>query len=122
VGAGRVNQLKYGERCVVVMPSDVEKDIQTLRRFIEIYCRGRHREADKSVFMGVELCGQCRETLEYASRRRELCPLDPKPACKKCKIHCYEPEQRERIREVMRPSGMHLITRGRLDLILHYWL
>ena len=120
--ARRVNQLKYHGRRVVVMPSDVEKDIQTLRRFVEIYCRGRHKEAEKSVYMGVELCSQCRETLEYASRRRELCPLDPKPACKKCKIHCYDPQHRERIREVMRYSGLHLITRGRLDLILHYWL
>lgn len=27
---------------------------------------------------------------------------------------------RARIREVMRHSGMHLIKRGRLDLLVHY--
>ncbi len=49
-----------------------------------------------------------------------MCPLDPKPTCKNCKIHCYAPENRAKIREVMRFSGMHMIIRGRVDMIFHY--
>ena len=26
-----------------------------------------------------------------------MCPLDPKPTCKNCKIHCYAPENRAKI-------------------------
>jgi hypothetical protein len=47
--------------------------------------------------------------------------LEPKPTCKKCEIHCYLPEQRGKIKEIMRHSGMALIKRGRFDLIFHYW-
>jgi len=103
------------------MASKVEKDIDVLRQFIEIYCRTKHRDAEKTNYMDVELCSECWETLEYAVHRREVCPLDPKPTCKNCEIHCYKPEQRQRIKEIMRYSGMYMILHGRLDLIFHYF-
>jgi hypothetical protein len=40
--------------------------------------------------------------------------------CKHCKIHCYRPDYREKVREIMRYSGKALIKRGRLDLVWHY--
>jgi hypothetical protein len=40
--------------------------------------------------------------------------------CKHCKIHCYRPDYREKVREIMRYSGKALIKRGRLDLVCHY--
>ena len=67
------------------------------------------------------LCTDCRELLVYAIARRRACPLDPKPACKDCPIHCYKPERRAEIRKIMRFSGRHLILRGRLDLLWHYF-
>jgi hypothetical protein len=66
------------------------------------------------------LCPECSALLGYSTDRRRLCPLDPKPTCKNCKIHCYAPENRAKIREVMRFSGMHMIKRGRVDMIFHY--
>jgi hypothetical protein len=68
------------------------------------------------------MCPDCAELLSYSTKRRESCPLDPTPSCKNCYIHCYEPMMRDRIREVMMYSGMHLIKRGRLDLLLHFFL
>ncbi len=103
------------------MASNVEKDIDVLRQFIEIYCRTKHKNAEKSTYLDVELCSECRETLEYAVHRREVCPLDPKPTCKNCEIHCYKPDQRQRIKDIMRHSGMYVILHGRLDLIFHYF-
>ena len=43
-----------------------------------------------------------------------------KPMCKKCSTHCYAPSYQEKIREVMKFSGLYLIRHGRLDLLAHY--
>lgn len=103
--------------------SAVDKDIEILAQFIKIYCDAKHKEAQVAHRGSAkELCTECAELLSYSTKRRESCPLDSKPSCKNCHIHCYEPSMRDRIREVMRHSGMHLIKRGRLDLLLHYFL
>jgi hypothetical protein len=52
--------------------------------------------------------------------KRRRCPLDPKPSCKNCHIHCYSKEYRAQIREIMAFSGRRLILRGRLDYLWHY--
>lgn len=107
------------------------KDIKILALFTATYCRARHAgDRGPLVFDAPEwqglaleplrLCDECREFLDYAFSRRSKCPLDPKPTCKHCHIHCYRPGHRERIREIMRFSGRHLILRGRLDLLWHY--
>ncbi len=103
----------------------VNKDIETLTQFIRIYCDAKHNDIQRTSHGDGStpgLCPECAELLSYAAERRERCLLDPKPSCKNCRIHCYEPSMRARIREVMRHSGMHLIKRGRLDLLLHYFL
>ena len=91
-----------------------EKDQYILEQFIHIYCRGQHKTPKG------DLCSDCQELLAYAYKRLEHCPQDPKPSCKHCEIHCYKPAYREKIREIMRYSGMRLIIRGRLDLLWHY--
>jgi hypothetical protein len=45
--------------------------------------------------------------------------MDPKPACKHCPSHCYHPDYRKRIREVMRYSGRNMVLGGRLDYLYH---
>ena len=72
-----------------------------LKRFIRIYCREHHSPAKG------DLCLDCSHLLSYAEERLEKCPYDPKPKCKDCATHCYKPEYRDRIKEVMRFSGMH---------------
>lgn len=98
-----------------------EKDAKVLEQFIQIYCDTKHTDADKIETDGLSLCAECHETLEYSKLRRELCPLNPKPSCKNCEVHCYKPDQRQRIKDIMRHSGMHLIKRGRIDMLLHYF-
>jgi len=65
---------------------------------MKIYCQGNHGTKEK-------FCMGCEDLLNYSQKRRELCPLAPKPSCKDCSIHCYKPEYREKIRQVMRYSG-----------------
>jgi Mg-chelatase subunit ChlI len=92
-----------------------ETDIKVLEAFIGTYCRGKHGTAKGC------LCQECSELLTYAVLKRRKCPLDPKPACKHCPIHCYSKERRALIREVMGFAGRRLMLRGRLDLVWHYF-
>jgi hypothetical protein len=108
------------------------KDLRVLACFIECWCGAQHDATLRAgiagdaalaplAFNDVRLCPECRGLLDYAIARRRGCPLDPKPACKDCPIHCYKPVHRAEIRKIMRFSGRHLILRGRLDLLWHYF-
>ena len=108
------------------------KDLKVLLQFTAVYCRVKHDD-HKSLMTIAEpelqslplheypVCKECREFLRYAFERRLRCPLAEKPACKHCPVHCYKPEHRQKVREIMRFSGQYLIKRGRLDLLWHYF-
>ncbi|MCF7669726.1 MAG: nitrous oxide-stimulated promoter family protein [Verrucomicrobia bacterium] len=90
----------------------MRRELRTIRRMIGIYCRDRHGSDD--------LCGDCAELFEYATRRLAKCVFgEDKPACVDCTIHCYSRVQRERIRAVMRYSGPCMIFRHPLLAIFH---
>jgi hypothetical protein len=108
-------------------------DKRLLVTFIELFCRQKHRlgEDRGELFLLEEelatsrrkplvLCPECADLLSYAMQRRHRCPLKPKPSCKRCPVHCYSPDYRQRIRLVMAYSGRQLLLRGRLDLLWHY--
>jgi hypothetical protein len=108
-----------------------KKDVQVLRSFMHLYCAAKHGTRAKTGkqttlppdlnHAGDEpLCDNCMDLLSYAVERRRKCPLDPKPSCKNCPVHCYGKEHRAKIREVMAFSGKRMILRGRLDLLWHY--
>lgn len=111
------------------MDAKMRKDLRVLAQFCEVYCAGRHEGAEKTVpqFKHVDvadllghsivLCGDCMKLLAHALTKRCHCPLSPKPACKHCPVHCYHPEYRRRIQEVMRYSGRRLVLSGRIDYL-----
>ena len=86
-----------------------------LERFVGVYCQRKHGTAEGS------LCEECADLLDYARQRLARCPFDPKPKCKDCKVHCYRGDYRDRIRDVMKFSGMHFIKRGRVDWLVRYF-
>ncbi len=110
---------------------EVRKDLKTLALFIRIYCKKKHPDAPKAEVQlkthdvqdiagaPMELCPECTKLLAHAFVKRSRCPMDPKPACKHCPNHCYHPDYRARIREVMKFSGKHLVLTGRLDYLFH---
>lgn len=116
------------------MDEKVDKDVGVLAKFMEVYCMHKHPDLDKEPWLLPDshdtsnlspkplLCHECSALLDYSAYRRRLCPFVPKPTCKNCKIHCYAPENRAKIREVMRFSGMYMIKKGRVDMIFHYLL
>jgi uncharacterized paraquat-inducible protein A len=106
------------------------KDLKVLIKFITVYCASRHNdrqdfalpgELDGMFRHGIKLCPECGALLAHSMEKRRLCPLDPKPTCKNCHIHCYRREYREKIREIMAFSGRKMILRGRLDYLWHYF-
>lgn len=109
--------------------NEQRKDIKVLVKFTEVYCGVKHDHRSEYPLEGelagllrqnVQLCPDCRALLDYALKKRRLCPLDPKPSCKHCHIHCYGRDHRARIREIMAFSGRRMILRGRLDYLWHY--
>ena len=106
------------------------KDLKILALFTSVYCKSHHRTERQPVtglpeelisLQRYHCCGECREFLLYAIDRRLNCPLEPKPVCKHCQLHCYRVGHRGNVREIMRFSGKALIRRGRLDLLWHYF-
>ncbi len=70
---------------------------------IALYCRKNHKTKGT-------LCPECSALAEYARMRSDKCPfMETKTFCANCRVHCYKPEMRERIRVVMRFSGPRML-------------
>ena len=108
------------------------KDLKVLLQFTSVYCKVKHssdqnaiqnlrQELSKLPFEKYPVCKECETFLLYAFERRLNCPLECKPSCKHCPVHCFKPGHREKVREIMRFSGQYLMKRGRLDLLWSYF-
>ena len=87
-----------------------EKEIVCL--MIGIYCREKH--GSKS------LCPECAALDTYAKQRIDQCRyLETKTFCSSCKVHCYKPDMREKIRCVMRFAGPRMIFYHPVMAICH---
>ncbi|HOW82964.1 MAG TPA: nitrous oxide-stimulated promoter family protein [Spirochaetota bacterium] len=112
----------------------IRADIEILAEFVKTRCEDMHPRRSREMVhatgkvgeyvnpLEIRLCAQCRDLLVYGASMRVICPLDPKPACRKCPQPCYRPGYRTQIREVMKYSGRALIKRGRIDLLFKYIL
>ena len=85
----------------------------TIGAMIRIACRDWHDTAEG-------LCAECQELHDFANARLDKCPYqEGKPTCSKCPVHCYKPEMRERIREVMRYAGPRMYKRHPILTFFH---
>lgn len=90
-----------------------EREKELVSQMIALYCRKRHHT-------GKELCRECMELKNYAVARSDKCPfMETKTFCSNCKVHCYKPKMREKIREVMRFSGPRMIFHHPVTAIRH---
>ena len=93
--------------------SSIKYEKETVEKMIRLYCRKKHKSEK-------ELCPECAKVSNYASARLDNCPFgDEKTACSECKIHCYKPEMRQRIREIMRYSGPRMLLYHPFDFVQH---
>ena len=81
-----------------------EREKKIVSEMIALYCRKKHGTKHG-------LCADCTALEAYAQMRSDKCPfMETKTFCSNCKVHCYKPEMREKIREVMRFSGPRMLT------------
>lgn len=91
-----------------------EKEKRLIPVMIRKYCHDQHGTR------GSEVCPACRELTDYALFRLEKCPFKVnKKFCSFCKIHCYKPDMRERIKAVMKYSGPRMLTAHPVFAISH---
>lgn len=89
-----------------------EREKQLVSQMIALYCRKNHG--------GRTLCPDCAALDAYARQRSDKCPfMETKTFCSNCKVHCYKPEMREKIRKVMRFSGPWMIFYHPIVAIRH---
>ena len=88
------------------------REKKVVGEMIALYCRKNHG--------GKELCTECAELKSYAEARSDKCPfMENKTFCSNCKVHCYKPEMREKIRQVMRFSGPRMIFHHPIMAVSH---
>lgn len=86
-----------------------EKEKQIVQLMIELY------EKKKKVDLT--------DLKEYTFLRIDRCPfMENKTFCSQCKVHCYNRENREKIKEVMRFSGPRMLFYHPVLAIKHMYL
>lgn len=90
-----------------------EREKVMVSQMIALYCRKNHKESKG-------LCNECAKLDSYAKQRSDKCPfMETKTFCSNCKVHCYNPEMREKIRKVMRFSGPRMIFSHPITAMRH---
>ncbi|MCB5393433.1 nitrous oxide-stimulated promoter family protein [Longicatena caecimuris] len=90
-----------------------EREKAMVSQMIALYCKKKHKTKNG-------LCTDCAALSEYARQRSDKCPfMETKTFCSNCKVHCYKPEMREKIRAVMRFSGPRMVFHHPIAAIRH---
>lgn len=90
-----------------------EREKRMVSQMIALYCRKKHHTRG-------DLCPQCAALDAYAQMRADKCPfMETKTFCSNCRIHCYKPDKRAKIREVMRFAGPRMILHHPVAAIRH---
>ena len=90
-----------------------ELEKRMVSQMIALYCRKKHHTRG-------DLCPQCAALDAYAKMRADKCPfMETKTFCSNCRIHCYKPDMRAKIREVMRFAGPRMILHHPVAAIRH---
>mgnify|MGYP000038930515 CR=1 FL=1 len=81
-----------------------EREKAMVHEMIALYCN-RHHNTPKGA-----LCEECAQLSRYAAERSDHCPfMETKTFCSNCRVHCYRPDMREKIRAVMRWAGPRML-------------
>jgi hypothetical protein len=93
----------------------IKREKKTILIMIMLYCRKLHHPSDG-------LCSDCKKILDYAMRRLDICPFqERKTTCANCRVHCYNPSMKEKIRQIMRYSGPKMICYHPVLALIHFF-
>ena len=91
-----------------------QREKEAVSLMIALYCHGLHGTKRGA------LCPECAALDEYAQSRSDRCPfMATKTFCANCRVHCYKPEMRAKIREVMRYSGPRMMLHHPVMAVRH---
>lgn len=91
----------------------LRREIKTVEKMLALSCRERHGAVG-------DLCDRCEALRLYVRERIDQCPFGSgKPTCLNCQVHCFKPEMREAVRDVMRYAGPRMMKRHPVLTILH---
>ncbi|MBS5710633.1 MAG: nitrous oxide-stimulated promoter family protein [Veillonella sp.] len=76
-------------------------ELKTMYQIIGIYCHNKHHTPKG------QLCEACEQSKTF---------------CSVCKTHCYAPNYREKIREIMRYGGPRMLLVSPIQVIRHMYL
>lgn len=94
------------------MMSRIDEEKRTMEAMVRLYCR--RKEGNK------ELCDDCKAVMEYANKRLSACRFgERKPTCRLCTVHCYRPDMRRRVSEIMRYAGPRMMLHHPMMAIRH---
>lgn len=95
--------------------ADLEQENQVIETMIGIYCKGNKHSRENG-----HLCESCQALLDYAKMRSEKCPRKgEKTFCNTCPIHCYKPEYRAKVKDVMKYAGPRMLYSYPIIAIKH---
>ncbi|WP_028543773.1 nitrous oxide-stimulated promoter family protein [Paenibacillus taiwanensis] len=99
----------------------ITKEKETLTYMVRIYCCAHHQqETIDNKMKAAPLCDSCAALTRYAYKRLSHCQFGAhKPTCGKCPIHCYKPDMRESIKQVMRYAGPRMVYRRPIMAMRH---
>lgn len=91
----------------------IEREKKTVNSMIALYCNDHHRSEQG-------ICGDCSALIAYSNARLDRCRFgSKKPVCANCPVHCYKPEMRKKIRDVMRYAGPKMVLHKPWLALMH---
>ncbi|OON95625.1 MAG: hypothetical protein ATN36_08055 [Epulopiscium sp. Nele67-Bin005] len=95
----------------------IEKEKHIIQVMIGLYCKKNHKDISKNED---KLCDECNQLLIYAQKRLDKCRHgEEKSFCSKCPTQCYNPKNKDKIKEVMKFSGPRMLFYEPVEVIKH---
>ncbi len=98
------------------------REKRVISQMVALNCAGNHDAASRTerAHCGEPVCPACKAVDDYAVLRTARCrQMHAKTSCEKCPYHCYRPQEREQIRQVMRYAGPRMLTKHPVAAIRH---
>lgn len=90
----------------------IEREKRTVQQMVHIYCKAHHSNPNP--------CPECQKLAEYAHARLDRCKFgEKKSTCRECPVHCYRPDHRELMRQVMRYAGPRMLLYHPISALRH---
>ena len=99
---------------MILLKSRREREKIIVNEMIRMFCKDHHST-------DAYLCETCTILSEYAEKRLLSCIYsDIKPVCKNCPVHCYSPNKKLQMTEVMRWSGPGMMLKKPTYAMVHF--